>query len=192
MVDDAPTDRPVVQQLLAANLRRLRIARQLSLSELARATAISKATLSSIENGNSNPTVDTLDALAGALRVGLAELLEAPPLPRFRLQRAAQARRGPKGAAFTRPLERFVASAPGESLTLSELALAPGERQEHQPRPPGTRLGLYVIDGSLVAGPDERRTELGAGDYLTFDADSPYVLETARRPARFLLAEVTS
>ena len=57
----------MVQETLAANLRRLRIARHLSLSELARATSMSKATLSSIENGRANPTVDTLYARPGSL-----------------------------------------------------------------------------------------------------------------------------
>ena len=58
---------PRPQDVLAANLRRLRIARRLSLSELARATGMSKATLSSVESGRSNPTIETLAALAGAL-----------------------------------------------------------------------------------------------------------------------------
>lgn len=192
MLDHASTPRPVVQQLLAANLRRLRIARHLSLSELARATAISKATLSSIESGNSNPTVETLDALAAALRVGLAELLEEPPLPQVRVLRAAQARRQARDGATARPLERFVASAAGEAITLTELELPAGDRHEHAPRPPGTRLGLFVIEGRLIAGPDERCTELSPGDYITFPADTPWVLETERRTARVLLAELTS
>jgi transcriptional regulator with XRE-family HTH domain len=55
MVHDAAAS--PLQDLLAANLRRLRIARHLSLSELARATGMSKATLSGIENSRANPTV---------------------------------------------------------------------------------------------------------------------------------------
>ena len=75
---------------MAANLRRLRIARRLSLSELARATGMSKATLSSVESGRSNPTIETLAALAGALRVSLGELLEEPPLGEVRIVRAGR------------------------------------------------------------------------------------------------------
>src|SRR5947209_20318925 len=79
-----------VQGVLAANLRRLRIARHLTLSELARTTNTSKATLSSIENGRANPTVDTLAGLAGALRVPIGELLEELPLAEVRIVRGAQ------------------------------------------------------------------------------------------------------
>ena len=87
MVDE---NRSGVSSRLARNLRRLRIAHQLSLSELARATGTSKATLSIIESGGANPTIDTLAALADALRVPLAELLEPLPVPELRVVRAAK------------------------------------------------------------------------------------------------------
>src|SRR3954451_15184112 len=65
--------------LLAGNLRRLRVAARISLSELARTTGVGKATLSAIENGRGNPTVETLAALAGALAVPLVDLLAVAP-----------------------------------------------------------------------------------------------------------------
>src|SRR4051794_28965270 len=63
---------------VAANLRRLRVAARTSLSELSRTTGVGKATLSAIENGRGNPTVETLAALAAALGVPVVDLLEAP------------------------------------------------------------------------------------------------------------------
>lgn len=190
MVDHTATQPPVVQQLLAANLRRLRIARHLSLSELARATGISKATLSSIEGGSSNPTVETLAALAGALRVTLGELLEELPLPPVRVLRVADAQRRPRDGGTVRPLERFAAQ-DGEQLSLAEIELPAGHRREHPRCPDGTRIGVYVLTGKVIAGPAERSTELGEGDYMTFPADLPYVFETGRHPARLLAAELS-
>jgi transcriptional regulator with XRE-family HTH domain len=192
MVDHGPSTQPPIQQTLAANLRRLRIARQLSLSELARATGISKATLSSIESGNSNPTVDTLGGLAGALRVTVGELLEELPLPPIRIQRAAAAKRRPLDGTTVRGLERFVTTTAGETISLTEVELPTDHRREHNGRRAGARIGLFVIDGKLIAGPVERSTELAAGDYLAFPADGPFVLETGRRPARVLIAELTA
>src|SRR5438105_13004998 len=96
-------DHQAVQGVLAANLRRLRIARHLSLSELARATGVSKATLSGIENGRANPTVDTLAGLAAALRVSLAELLAELPLGEVRVVRGAHGRRERRGGLTVRP-----------------------------------------------------------------------------------------
>src|SRR3954451_21862539 len=115
MVDDASSSR--VQNQLARNIRRLRIARHLSLSELARATQIGKATLSSIENGRANPTVGTLSAVASALQVPVAELLDAPALGEIRIVRAQA----------TDDVERAITRTPFAS---SELALAPRQRHE--------------------------------------------------------------
>jgi transcriptional regulator with XRE-family HTH domain len=155
---------------LAANLRRLRIARRLSLSELARATGMSKATLSSVESGRSNPTVETLAGLAAALRVSLGELLEEPPLGEVRVIRGGR-------------LDR-VAEA---GVELSARAWDPHQLEKGAPAPAGTRAGVYVLEGKLIAGPVERVTELGTGDYASFPVDVPYVYETERTRARALV-----
>jgi transcriptional regulator with XRE-family HTH domain len=176
MLDDRSSHR--LGDVLAANLRRLRIARHLSLSELARATGMGKATLSGIENGRANPTVETLAALADALRVPVGELLEEPPLGEMHVVRAAE------GAGPRRPLAAFGA---GGELAVAEVALAPGATQEHDAGPVGARAGVYVLDGTLIAGPVERSTELGRGDYLAFPADVPHVMETGRHAARALV-----
>jgi transcriptional regulator with XRE-family HTH domain len=187
MIDDSSG--PVrIQAQLAANLRRLRIARQLSLSELARATAIGKATLSSIENGRANPTVETLAALAGALRVSIGELVEDPPLGEIRLVRAARTAIEQRDGLPRRLLDEVPA---GGRLELSELAMDARELREATPRPAGSRAHLYVLQGKLITGPVERISELGAGDYMSFPADVPHQYEAGRSPARALLLSET-
>src|SRR3954447_12546857 len=82
MTNASVSSTPAAQAALAGNLRRLRVAARVSLSELARATGVGKATLSAIENGRGNPTVETLAALADALGVPVVDLLDAPrPAP---------------------------------------------------------------------------------------------------------------
>jgi transcriptional regulator with XRE-family HTH domain len=164
---------PRPQEVLAANLRRLRIARRLSLSELARATGMSKATLSSVESGRSNPTIETLAGLAAALRVSLGELLEEPPLGEVRI-----VRRGRRGV-----LDR----SDEDGIALSERAWEPRQTDEPEPGPTGSRAGVYVLEGKLIAGPVERVTELSAGDYASFPIDVPHLYETGRTAARALL-----
>ncbi len=173
-----------IQRVLAANLRRMRIARHLSLSELARATGMSKATLSGIENGRSNPTVETLAGLAGALRISLGELLEEPPLGEIRIVRATQGEPASRDGVPRRPLD---AISSGGSVEVAELVLAARERSEGAARASGARAYLYVRTGKVLAGPVERHTELAPGDYASFPADVPQVYEAMRHPARALL-----
>ena len=164
---------PRPQEVLASNLRRLRIARRLSLSELARATGMSKATLSSVESGRSNPTIDTLAGLAEALRVSLGELLEEPPLDEVRI-----VRRGGQGV-----LDR----SDDHGIELSERTWSARQVEEPDFGPAGARSGVYVLEGKLIAGPVEQMTELSPGDYASFPVDVPHVYETERASARALV-----
>lgn len=59
-----------------ARVRAVRTERGLSLSALAAAAGIGKATLSDLEAGRRNPTLDTLYAVAGPLGVPLAALVD--------------------------------------------------------------------------------------------------------------------
>jgi quercetin dioxygenase-like cupin family protein len=72
-------------------------------------------------------------------------------------------------------------------LQVAEITLDPRRRQEVDPKPAGARAGVYVLEGPLIAGPVERITELGAGDYIAFPADVPHAYEAGRRATRALL-----
>lgn len=166
------------QESLARNLRRLRVARQWSLSELAAAAAIGKATLSAIENARANPTVDTLATLAAALEVDLTALLEPAPADELTLVRAAD------GSAPEDGLARLAGVGAGE---IHRAAFKPRSTVAARPRPAGTRAHVVVTRGTLVTGPAERIVELGAGDYLSFPADRPYEFSTAKGGAEALV-----
>jgi transcriptional regulator with XRE-family HTH domain len=174
---------------LASNLRRLRIARHLSLSQLAQSTSLSKATLSGIENGHGNPTIETLTVLAEALRIPVAELLQDTPAQEVRVVRVSEAPPGPPDGLGQRPLER-IGSLDG-SLEIVELALPPHHLHEPKPRTDESRDGVLVLQGKLIAGPAERITELATGDYASFPADIPHLYESGRSPTRALILRYT-
>ncbi|HTB51024.1 MAG TPA: XRE family transcriptional regulator [Solirubrobacteraceae bacterium] len=176
-----------VKARLAANLRRLRVARHLSLSELARVTSTSKATLSGIENGRGNPTVETLALLAGALHVSIADLLEEARLGEVRILRASQ--EDPSDGIGRRRLDGTTELQ--GSLDIFELVLPARHVHEMSPRTAGSRQAVFVLHGKLIAGPVERISELVAGDYISFPADTPQIYETGRASARALVIAST-
>ena len=75
------------RELLAWNMRRVRVAQGLSQERLALDTAVNRGYLGGLEQQTENPTLDLLDRIAAALSVPVAELLrepeagEAPPAP---------------------------------------------------------------------------------------------------------------
>jgi transcriptional regulator with XRE-family HTH domain len=173
----------VVRSHLAGNLRRLRVARRLSLSELARATSMSKATLSGIERGSANPTIDTLTSLAVALRVSIGELLEPAAASEMRVVRAIDDPQDNDRAGL-RVLE---ATAVDGHVELFELSLPAGYTQKGDPRTAGSRSQVLVLHGRMILGPVERISELSTGDYASFPADVPHVYETVQGTAKALV-----
>lgn len=82
--------------IIGWNLRRLRVGQGLSQERLALAASIDRAYVGRVERGSENVTITTLEAMATALSVPVADLLTAPepgaarPMP----LRAGRRRRG--------------------------------------------------------------------------------------------------
>src|ERR1700727_3719552 len=76
-------------EVIAASLRRERRRTGLSLTEVARRAGIAKSTLSQLESGTGNPSLETLWAICVALDVPFSRLLD-PPRPRTQVIRAAE------------------------------------------------------------------------------------------------------
>jgi transcriptional regulator with XRE-family HTH domain len=64
-------------QIVARQLRSLRARQQLSQEALAAKAGLSVSYISMLERGHRSPPLDTLEVLAGALKVAPAELLRA-------------------------------------------------------------------------------------------------------------------
>lgn len=71
---------------VAWNLRRVRVARDISQENLAFDADVDRTTISGIERGNFNPSLDLLDRLAAALAVDLVDLFAVPDTKRPTLQ----------------------------------------------------------------------------------------------------------
>jgi transcriptional regulator with XRE-family HTH domain len=61
---------------LGENLRKLRLKKNMSQVDLATALNVDRAYISNIENGRMNPTLSTLEKIAGALGVSTSELVK--------------------------------------------------------------------------------------------------------------------
>ncbi len=61
---------------LGENLRKWRLKKNMSQVDLANALSVDRAYISNIENGRMNPTLSTLEKIAGALGISSSELLK--------------------------------------------------------------------------------------------------------------------
>lgn len=65
-----------LNDIVAANLKRLRAERGLSLGKLAELSGVSKVMLSQVERGESSPTINTLWKIAAGLQVSYTKLID--------------------------------------------------------------------------------------------------------------------
>jgi ribosome-binding protein aMBF1 (putative translation factor) len=66
------------RQLVAWNVRRIRVLRGISSETLAADSNVDRAYVSRIERAVANPTIDILERIAGVLEVNIAELFAIP------------------------------------------------------------------------------------------------------------------
>lgn len=162
------------RQLVARNVRRFRGERGLSMSALAARAGLSKQTLSSIEQGAGNPTVETLGVLSDALEIPVRRLLTEWGTPVF-VQRSAEATWA-DGATWT---ERTLDEVYGSGYVRTALVRLERRWSSDKPiapHPPGALHHLYVISGRVRTGPASEPVELSAGDFTRFPGDVPFHL----------------
>lgn len=163
---------------VGARLRRVRLARGVTLAALARATGISVSTLSRLESGQRKPTLALLLPLARAHRVTLDELVGAPEFGDPRV-RSTPVRRG--------------------DMTLVPLTRQPGGLQAHKLVIPPVRTDpsrrthegyawLYVLSGSLRLVLAEHDITLRAGEAAEFPTRVPHWLGSADSDAVEILS----
>ena len=171
-------------QALARNLKRKRLERAISLSELARASGVSKATLSGLERGTGNPSVDTVWALSRALNAPFGELFDENDRDVVRVQRIDEAQVVTSEPGFTG--RKLLTRRDRGGLELYLLDLAPGARRNAAAHSPGVIEHVIVTAGRAEVGPDDDPTVVAEGDRVTFLADRTHHYYALDGPARLL------
>jgi XRE family transcriptional regulator, regulator of sulfur utilization len=141
-------------------VRELRERRGMSLSELARRAAVGKATLSGLEAGTRNPTLDTLQAVATALDLPLTALVSPPP--------AAL-----RGAAVQIQLLRVFDDGP-VTYELYRMRIPAGLAQRSPAHNAGVTEHVTVFAGVLETGPVDAPLRAGPGEHVEWAADVPH------------------
>ncbi|WP_306210125.1 helix-turn-helix domain-containing protein [Actinoplanes sp. RD1] len=153
-------------------IRDLRTQRGISLSALAVATGLGKGTLSELERGRRNPTLDTLFAIATALSVPLGELLvsgDGDPAP----DRPG----GPHAHGQNIEAEligRWTEAA--EVVEVYRMTVAQGRRQSGS-HAAGVVESITVVSGEIEVGVAGDPARLVGGQSHTFPGDRDHCYE---------------
>ncbi|MBN3130288.1 helix-turn-helix transcriptional regulator [Pectobacterium brasiliense] len=160
---------------LAVSIRRERERLNLSVTELAKRAGLAKSTLSQLETGIGNPSLETLWALAMALDVQVSQLIGQP-------RQHVQVIRANEGAATYSEQANYAATLlaacpAGAQRDIYRLKVQPGEARVSQPHRPGTVEHVILSSGRARIGPATQPVELSAGDYISYSADVPHLFD---------------
>ncbi|MBK3564511.1 helix-turn-helix domain-containing protein [Streptomyces sp. MBT62] len=160
---------------VAANVRRIRTARGLSLNELSRQSSVAKATLAQLELGRGNPTLETLMTLATHLGVPLTELIASESVPVLHVTRADEGTIVRGDGLDLRLVHRMTG---GRTMyEIYDMRMSQGT-YESPPHGMGVVEQLIIHQGSLLVGPRSEPVKLDAGDFIAFSADRPHFYES--------------
>ena len=162
-------------EVIAASLRRERRRAGLSLTEVARRAGIAKSTLSQLESGTGNPSLETLWAICVALDAPFSRLLD-PPSPHILLIRADE---GPTVSSAEADYQATLLAAcpPGARRDVYRILAEPGHARASEPHMPGVVEHVVIGAGRALVGVAGETVELSPGDYIRYPADVPHVFE---------------
>lgn len=157
--------------IIAVNLKRLREEQNLSQGQLAEKAGVSKVVVSQIEKGDSNPTINTIWKLTGALGLPYTALME-PGESSTELIRKCDITELTEDKYH---IFNYYAKNAVRNFELYQIEVEPG--CEHPSIGHSTNSYEYVmmIDGNMILNVGDREFKLGKDDALFFDASGSHV-----------------
>ena len=171
---------------VAANVRALRLEAGLTLGDLAGQAGLGKSTLAQIESGKANPSVETLWAIAAALRVPFGRIVEEER-PSLQVVRARDvpSMRSEEAPGWAGRL--LSASHRRGTFDLYAIDIDAGGVRHAEAHHSGVVEHLVVVEGRMRVGPQSGPVDLDSGDLVTFAADVPHVYEALETTHAVLL-----
>jgi transcriptional regulator with XRE-family HTH domain len=158
-------------------LKRLRARRRLTLTGVAKATGISKSTLSRLETGQRRPTLELLLALSQAYRVPLNDLVAAPDVGDPRVQLKPGRVKGRTVIPLTRQADGMQAWK----------IVIPTHKVTPEPRAHDGYEWIYVLSGHVRFVLGDQDWVLGPGEVASFDTKVAHWFgSTGDEPAEIL------
>ena len=181
----------VLEIAIGREVRAFRKKLGITVADLAAATNISLGMLSKIENGNTSPSLTTLQALSRALGVPVTAFLR-----RFEQERNAVFVKAGEGVDVERRGTRaghqytllgHVGSNTSGVVVEPYLITLSGDSDVFPTFQHDGMEFLYMLEGEVVYRHADKLYTMGPGDSLFFDADAPHGPEVLNKlPIRFL------
>ncbi len=160
-----------IAKYLADNILQLRDRKGLSQLKLAQLAEIPRSTLANIESGSSNPSLQNLARISGALQVSIEELLSRPR-NECELLSDAQVPMQTRAAGKVRIYKLVPDKVKG--LDVDRVEIVAGATMPGHPHLSGAKEYLSVIRGELTVFVAGEQFKVPRGAVLAFPGDQPH------------------
>lgn len=173
---------------IGVRVKQERLARRMTLDQLAETAGVSRRMLINVEQATMNPSVGTLLRISDALGVGLPDLVQSPEPKAVKVIRKGEGAvlwssdAGGRGVLVG-------GTEPPEVVELWDWTLGPGDEHSSEAHTPGTKELLQVQEGTVTVRIADQTVVLEVGDSVTFPGDVAHsYTNNGSGAARFSLA----
>lgn len=160
----------VIREAVSSNLKSARSVRGISLSGLAEISGIGKATLSGIEKGEGNPTIETLWNLARSLNVPFGQLIASEREEATVYTAAGISAKLINRETTPRVIETFV------------MELAPHTKRLAEPHMAGVIEHVLMLQGRMLIGTSSEPQLISSGQSVRFKGDVQHLYQSLDEP----------
>ena len=160
-------------EIVAKALVRERRKTGLSMAEIARQANIAKSTLSQLESGIGNPSLETLWALSIALKVPFSKLIEPAQDKVQLIRKGGGLKIESEHADYTSLL---LSACPASARRdIYQILVQPGESRHSSPHMPGVIEHIILTQGCALVGLLNQEEKLFPGDYISYPGDQDHI-----------------
>lgn len=164
-----------VSEIIAYNLKRLREKRNLSLGQLAELAGVSKVVLSQIEKGDSNPTINTIWKITGAMKLPYTSLLELPEVQAVHVKKKEIVElEEDKYHIFS-----YYPKDQNRNFEMYQIEMDPGCVHSSIGHSTNSSEYIMMIEGTAILEVDGKEYVIEEDDGLFFDASVPHCYKNA-------------
>jgi XRE family transcriptional regulator, regulator of sulfur utilization len=161
-----------LNDIISANLKKLRTQRNLSLGQLCELSGVSKVMLSQIEKGESNPTINTIWKIATGLQVPYTSLIDSPMdncIIIHKNDRSIQAEDNNSFVSYC-----YYTTNPNRNFELFKVEMKPYSKHDSDGHSARTQEYIIVDHGVLTIQLNTGEHTLLEGDSIHFDSSLPH------------------
>lgn len=162
-----------INQIIAENLKRLRMERNFSLGQLAELSSVSKVMLCQVEKGETNPTINTLWKIANGLKVPYTALMEEQELATTIVKKSEIAVQADETGNYR--IFCYYKNTPQRNFELFQIELDAGQSYTSNGHSEKSQEYIMVLKGELTLTINNRTYILQTNDAISFIASTNHI-----------------